>query len=126
MFCSLKLKRAELTWGDLPTEATTGNFYVYEGSLSYPNCDGGYTWIVRQEPIMVPASDLAGIANKYSGSNFKNGNARDTQPVGSRTIYMLDRPAEPEEGEDKEEEEDGANFMTVIGAAMLTLTGFFF
>lgn len=84
---------------------------------------------MRQDPILVPKAQLESISSVYTGSNFMNGNARNIQNVGSRTIYMLERPDEPVGGVDNEEKEGeggGATLITVIGAAMLSLTSFLF
>ena len=88
------LQKKNLSWPSLTTWPES-NFYVYTGSLTRPECTAGLTWIVRQDPIFVPTTQLASVDTIFSdaASSYLDGNARAVQEIGDRTIYMKERPA---------------------------------
>ena len=73
---------------------TEENFYVYQGSLTRPECTGDYTWIVAQKEVFVSKDNAKKISAIFSdtGKNYLNGNARFEQQIQDRKIYMKTRP----------------------------------
>jgi carbonic anhydrase len=69
-----------------------GNFYSYEGSFTTPGCDETAAFIVVQEAQNATAAQIDAIANYFSGDAYLDGNAREVQVIGDRTIYMKSRP----------------------------------
>ena len=58
------------------------SFYEFMGSLTTPPCSGGVTWIVMQHPIQASKAQIQAL------QKIIKHNARDIQPLHSRTITL--------------------------------------
>ena len=70
-----------------------GKFWSYSGSLTTPGCDEIVTWIVLEEPLTASPAQIAAFAQMAEGDMYLDGNARETQDGGDRTIYMKSKPS---------------------------------
>lgn len=65
-------------------------FYMYEGSLTTPNCDEVVNWYVVEQPVDVNPNQLLFLTSKWKGNTtFANGtvgNNRNIQNLNSRVI----------------------------------------
>ena len=73
---------------------TEQNFYVYQGSLTRPECTADITWIVLEGGFYVPSTQVESVKQIFSDSakSYLNGNARSEQQIQGRKIYMKELP----------------------------------
>jgi carbonic anhydrase len=70
-----------------------GKFWAYEGSLTTPTCDEIVNWIVVEEVQNATSGQIEAFARKTSGDHYLDGNAREVQRGGYRSIYMTSLPS---------------------------------
>merc|ERR1719201_864089 len=72
--------------GDVAREAS---FYNYQGSLTQPPCTGGVDWWVLSKPITASRDEIRWVHKSiFMSESTRHGNARETQPIGSRKIFV--------------------------------------
>lgn len=64
-------------------------FFFYEGSLTYPDCTPNVNWLIRAQSVTVSTSQLTALTTLINQS-YPNGNDRNIQTTGERTIYLID------------------------------------
>ncbi|WP_347551393.1 carbonic anhydrase family protein [Pseudalkalibacillus hwajinpoensis] len=64
----------------LPEEKST---FRYSGSLTTPPCSEGVSWIILEEAIELSEEQIEAFSER-----FPHGNARGTQPLNSREVYV--------------------------------------
>jgi carbonic anhydrase len=45
---------------------TEKNFFVYKGTLTRPGCFADYTWVVLQNPVIVPKNQVRYVDSIFS------------------------------------------------------------
>lgn len=65
------------------------SFYNYQGSLTQPPCTRGVDWWVLSDPVTATRAEITFIRRAiFSSGSMKHGNARNTMPLGDRTILV--------------------------------------
>ena len=61
-------------------------FFVYDGSFTYPDCHQDVTWYITTQIQNVKQSDAASIITAIQTMYGNGGNARPTQPLNGRVV----------------------------------------
>ncbi len=59
------------------------SYYKYEGSLTYPPCEEGITWIIMRSPLSITWKQLKKL------KKVAKNNIRDVQEINTRDIYEV-------------------------------------
>jgi len=72
--------------GDVSKEAS---FYNYQGSLTQPPCTAGVDWWVLSSPITATRDEIRFFRKAiFMSESMRHGNARSTQPLGDRRLFV--------------------------------------
>jgi len=66
-----------------------GEYFVYEGSQTVPNCVENVTWVVFRKPIKVGMHELNAAQRLFCKDCMPKGNTRKIQKQGARKVYQF-------------------------------------
>mmetsp|Transcript_18711 Transcript_18711/g.17821 ORF Transcript_18711/g.17821 Transcript_18711/m.17821 type:complete len:88 (-) Transcript_18711:109-372(-) len=77
---------------DLLKDSMGGSFFLYDGSVTTPNCTEQTKWVVIPNVQGLSEDQFTFFSNKWRSdtAKFGNGNARAIQDINNRRIYMLE------------------------------------
>ena len=71
---------------------SSGEYFVYEGSQTIPNCVENVVWALFKKPIYTGYHERNAAERLFCKSCMPKGNVREVQPVGDRKIYSYKLP----------------------------------
>ncbi|KAJ8968425.1 hypothetical protein NQ314_002307 [Rhamnusium bicolor] len=74
----------------LLTPAFSKDYFTYSGSLTFPPCTEGVTWIVKPEPLVISSRQVRKFRKLKGCTGLITNNSRPVQKMNNRDVFYYD------------------------------------